>query len=320
MPQIRKDPLVNRWVIVATERARRPASFNDSIPTDTPVDQCPFCTGKEAHLIEQYEGIRVLHSINPLFNSDGGFEKRRHGLYDVTNNYGAHELVLETEDHVANLADFSPQSIVDVLRVYAKRMDIHRQNPVIEYVLAYKNYGVAAGSRNIGHARSQIMALPVLPMRVKDKITGSKRYYESHERCLMCDLIRQEIKDGRRIVAMNQDFIAIVPFAARFPFEVTVIPRFHHHDYALSLSGHEDQLAEIIKDVLTRYKKHLNDPAYNYIIQTAPFKAMATIQDEYHWHIEIIPRLTRVAGFERGTGFYISPIPSEMAAEYLKEE
>jgi UDPglucose--hexose-1-phosphate uridylyltransferase len=198
-------------------------------------------------------------------------------------------------------------------------MQTHRQNPFIEYVLAYKNYGVAAGSRNIGHSRSQIMAVPVLPMRVQDKTSGAEQYFDNHERCLFCDMVHQELKSKERVVVENEHFVAISPFASRFPFETWIIPKHHHCDFADGVKDHEGPLAVIMKDILLRFKIGLNDPAYNYLIQTSPVKHPSSFKDNYHWHIEVIPRLTRVAGFERGTGFYICPIPPEMTAAFLRE-
>ncbi len=319
MPQIRKDPLVNRWVIIATERSRRPASFNDPIPVETAKSECPYCTGRENNVIAQHDGVRVISSGSPLMDFSQPFVKKHQGLYEVCPSFGSHEVVLETPEHTANMADLSTAAIANVFKTYAKRMELHRANPAIKYVLAYKNYGVAAGSRPIGHSRSQIMAMPVNPRRVKDKLDGAKRYYDFHDRCLMCDMIHQEVADGKRIITMNNDFIALVPFAARFPFEVMIIPKTHHHDYAQGIIGREASLAAIMQDILKRFKLGLNDPAYNFMIQTSPFNHLTTVVDDYHWHIEIMPRLTRVAGFERGTGFYISPIPPEMAAQFLKE-
>jgi len=319
MPQLRKDPIVGRWVIIATERARRLAAFVDPVSTETSPQDCPFCQDKASVIIYESGGVKVVKSGHPILDNGKAFERRGHGLYDVCYSYGSHEVVLETPKHIANMADLSLAQIKGVLQAYALRMQEHRQDPCIEYILAYKNYGLAAGSRNIGHSRSQIMAVPVLPMRVKDKISGAKKYFDYHERCLFCDMIAYEQGSGERVVVENEHFIALTPFASRFPFETWILPKRHHCDFADGIKGHEQSLAAIMKNVLSRFKIGLNDPAYNYIIQTAPAKNASLFKEDYHWHIELIPRLTRVAGFERGTGFYICPIPPEMTAVFLKE-
>lgn len=324
MPQIRKDSIVNRWVIVATERARRPAAFVDQVSHQTDQKDCPFCTSNEQPIYSNGQ-VRVFKSGTPFFSEVKPMERQKHGLYDFATSWGNHEVVLETTKHIANMADLPLEDIQKVFETYAQRMLLHRKDHFIRYVLAYKNYGVAAGSRAIGHSRSQIMAVPVNPIRVKDKITGAKRYFDFHERCLFCDLIRQERKDGQRVLLENSEFLAIMPFASRFPFETWIIPKRHCCEYAQGVTGYENQLAQMIKELLLRFKVGLNDPALNYVIQSAPFeeggryKEYPTIEEDYHWHIELVPRLTRVAGFERGTGFYINPIPSEMTAEFLRD-
>ena len=317
MSQLRKDPIVSRWTIIATERARRPAAFVDPQSIITDPKQCPYCqdiTNKG----ESY-GVRVINSGSPILDDSKPFERRGHGLYEVAHSYGSHEIVVETPEHIANMADLPSEQIKAVFQTYALRMQTHRKNPFIEYVLAYKNYGVAAGSRNIGHSRSQIMAVPVLPMRVDDKVRGAEKYFDYHERCLFCDIVSQELKKKERVVIENEHFIVITPFASRFPFETWILPKHHHCDFADGINGYEDSLAAIMKDILLRFKIGLNDPSYNYMIQTSPVKKPSSFKDSYHWHIEVMPRLTRVAGFERGTGFYICPIPPEMTAAFLRE-
>ncbi len=319
MSELRKDPIVGRWTIVATERARRPAAFVEPQPTVTAPKNCPYCQDHAFEEVAAIDGVRVIKSGSPILDDTKVFERQDHGMYEVAHSYGSHEIVIETPEHIANMADLSEDEIKVVFQTYALRIQHHRKNPCIEYVLAYKNYGLAAGSRNIGHSRSQIMAVPVLPMRVNDKVRGAKEYFDCHERCLFCDMISQELKKKERLIVENEDFVAIAPFASRFPFETMVLPKTHHCDFADGLKDREGSLAAIMKEILLRFKIGLNDPAYNYMIQTSPVKKSSSFKDNYHWHIEVMPRLTRVAGFERGTGFYICPIPPEMTADFLKE-
>jgi UDPglucose--hexose-1-phosphate uridylyltransferase len=320
MPQLRKDPIVSRWVIIATERARRPAAFVDPVKHDTDIKNCPFCQGPGFSEIYANGGVKVVKSGTPFFSGDVSADAalpRRHGLYEECASHGSHEVVVETPQHIANMADLPVDQIQRVFETYAMRMRHHQQDPSIKYVLAYKNYGLAAGSRSIGHARSQIMAVPVLPMRVKDKINGAKLYFDFHERSLFVDLVREEQKEGKRVVLETAHFIAFCPFAARFPFEIWIVPKRQHCDYAQGIKGLESELAQVMKTLLLKYKVGLNDPAYNFVLQTAPFEK--GMEDLYCWHIELLPRLTRVAGFERGTGFYINPLPPEMTAKFLRE-
>ena len=335
MPELRKDPVVGRWVIIATERARRPGNFVDS--SENVFDgkkNCPFCHSKDQVIYSaknQHAGHRdwsvlVVPSGAPTLKPQGHCSRAGQGLYDVINGYGAHEVVIETPEHIANMADLDVEQIKLVLETYVVRINDLEKDVKFKHVFPYKNYGVVAGGRAIGHSRSQIVATPVNPLRVKEKLTGAKKYYNYHERCVYCDLIRQEQQSKDRVIAENGHFIAITPFAARFLFEVWIIPKKHCCDFAKGIQGMETDLAALLRDILRRIKIGLNDPAYNYVIHSAPFrreeelkKQYQTIEEDYHWHIEIMPRLTRVAGFEKGTGFYICAVPPESMAEFLRE-
>ena len=285
MSQLRKDPIVGRWTIIATERDRRPAAFVDPLSTTTDQKLCSYCQDLASKGVYESHGVKVVNSNSPILDDSKPFERHGHGLYDVCHSYGCHEIVLEVPEHIANMADLPQEQIKAVIQTYALRMQTHRKNPFIEYILAYKNYGLAAGSRNIGHARSQIMAVPVLPMRVKDKISGAQKYFDYHERCLFCDMVSQESKNKERVVVENEHFVVITPFASRFPFETWIIPKQHHCDFADGITGYEYALAAIMKDILLRFKIGLNDPAYNYMIQTSPVKNPASFKENYHWHI-----------------------------------
>jgi len=319
MPQLRKDPIVSRWVIVATERARRSAAFVDPVKHETSPEDCPFCHDRMSGEVYSGDGVKVLKDKTAFFTDAEPSTPRANGLYQISPSYGHHELVVESPEHIANMADLPAEQIGHVFRTYALRMRHHENDPLVKYVLAYKNYGVAAGSRSIGHARSQIMAIPVVPVRLQDKINGAKLYFDFHERSLFVDLVRQEQKEAERVVLETDHFIAFCPFAARFPFEVWIMPKpkHQHSDYSHGVEGLVPELAGVMKTLLLKYKAGLNDPAYNFVIQSAP--ASLGAEECYCWHIELLPRLTRVAGFERGTGFYINPIPPEMTAKFLRE-
>lgn len=338
MPELRKDPIIGRWVIVATERAKRPDQLIGQIKENFIEDDCPFCAGKE-HLTPpeifalrdlntqpNSPGwkVRVVPNVAPYLRIEGELERRGRGIYDIMNGVGAHEVVIETNEHISNIADLSEEQIVNVFNCYVNRIVDLEKDKRFKYVLIFKNYGWAAGSSKIRHSRSQIIATPVNPKRVKEELVGAKHYYEYHERCVFCDLIRQEVEAKDRVILDIDDFVAIVPFAARFPFEIWIIPKKHSCDFISLEDAHRRSLAKILKLIHQKLKVGLNDPPYNSIIHTAPFRREKsgfgkTIEFDYHWHIEITPRLTRVAGFEWGTGFYICPVTPEAAAKFLRE-
>ncbi len=324
-------------MIIATERAKRPDQFTVA-PENPQEGECPFCEGRETHTPAEIFSIRksgqrnspgwqvrVVPSIAPFLRIEGDLDRRAHGLYDVMNGIGAHEVVIETPQHIANIADLPAEQISQVISTYIERINDLEKDSRFKYVLAFKNHGWSAGGGRVRHSRSQLIATPVTPKRVKEELIGAKKYYEYHERCIFCDIIRQEIEDKERLILEIDGFIAIAPFASRFPFEVWILPKKHSSDFVNCCEAEfKNNLAKVIKIVLAKLKKALNDPPYNYIIHTAPFRRekagyWKTISQDYHWHIEIMPRLTRVAGFEWGSGFYICPLPPETAAKFLRE-
>jgi len=337
MPELRKDPILGRWVIVATERAKRPDDFKPV--EDAPEEgACPFCEGHENQTPPEIMSIRnnssrpnapgwdvrVVPSIKPMLKIEGNLDRRGKNIYDVMNGIGAHEIVIEVPKHIANMADLEVAQIEKVISARIARIDDLEKDHRFKYVLAFKNYGWSAGGGRVRHSRSQLIATPVTPKRVKEKLTGSRRYFEFHERCVFCDMIKQELDSGERVICDIDGFVAIAPFASRFPFETWILPKRHSPDFTRTDPSQIRDLAGIIKCVLSKLKIGLNNPAYNYIINTAPFRRpkagyWKTIDEDYHWHIEVMPRLTRVAGFEWGTGFYICPLPPESAAKFLRE-
>lgn len=326
MPQLRRDPLSGRWIIVATERARRPGNFvvtNNSGTEDKPR-RCPLCHSRRKPVYAR-EGVRIIPSREYSFDSALMLERRHHGLYDQMTGLGIHEIVIETPDHIANMADLDARQIQHVLGAYACRFRDLEKNPSLANVQVYKNHGPTISHRHIQHACSHILATPVRPRRVKEKLQEAQKYFEAKKACLYCDLIHQEIGTGKRLVLETRHFIAVTPFAARFLFEVWILPKGHHCDFTGGIRGCEEDLAGMLKGVLQKLKEGLDDPAYNLIVQTAPYRRKGdgykweTLERDYHWHIEIIPRLTQAAGFEKGTGFYICGIPPEDTAEYLRE-
>lgn len=337
MPELRKDPIIGRWVIISVERAKRPTDFvsKDGGP---PEGECPFCRGRENHTppeifaIRKAGGkknspdwdVRVVPSKAPFLRIEGRLDRRGKGIYDLMTGVGAHEIIIETPDHINNIADLNEEQIAKVLSCFIERIKDLEKDSRFKYVLVFKNHGWSAGGGRIKHSRSQLIATPVTPKRVKEELAGARNYYEQHERCIFCDLIKQEIQMQSRVILDIDGFITVAPFASRFPFEMWILPKNHSCDFFNLSSEYGLDLARILKKSLSKLKKGLNDPSFNLILHTSPFRRKKagywkTIDEDYHWHIEIMPRITNIAGFEWGTGFYICPIPPEDAAGYLRE-
>ena len=338
MPELRKDPIIGRWVIIATERAKRPNDFKHSTADITEVQPCPFCEGNETLTPPEIRSVRktgtepnkpgwdvrVVPNIHPVLRIEGELNKQPHGIYDMMNGIGANEVIIETPEHTEHMCSLKSEQIARVLMAYKERIVDLEGDTRFKYVLIFKNHKPASGATKIKHCRSQLIALPVCPKSVKGELVGAKRYFEYKDRCVFCDIISQELNDKKRLILDIDGFIAIAPFAARFPFETWILPKTHSTDFTSITEADAYELGKVLKEVLLRMNRLLSDPPYNYIIHTAPYRRpkqgyWSTIDSDYHWHIEIIPRLTRVAGFEWGTGFYINPMPPEDAAQFLRD-
>ncbi len=328
MPELRKDPVVGRWVIISTERGKRPTSFT-SVSKRVAPSLCPFCPGHESHTppeILAYRdpdtepnqpgwSLRVFPNKYPALRVEGELDRAPKGLYDKMNGIGAHEVIVETSDHARDLVDMTDEEVRDIFWAYRERMIDLERDIRFKYILVFKNHGEAAGA-SLEHAHSQLIATPIIPRRVAEEIQGAKKYYEYKERCIFCDIIRQEISEGERLVTDYDSFIAVQPFAPRFPFETWVMPKTHQSSYLEMSDSDHLTLARCFKDILARLKIALNDPPFNYILHTRPISKDS--REYFHWHFEIIPKLTKVAGFEWGSGIYINPTTPEESTKFLK--
>ena len=339
MPELRHDPIQKRWVIIASERGRRPDDF-PKLEQNVPTGFCPFCEGNEAKTPPEitairYNGrgpnspgwqVRVVPNKLPALRIEGGLERKGIGIHDRMNGVGAHEVIIETPKHDLGMADMPLADLERVIWMYRERLNDLLRDSRFKYVLIFKNYGAAAGA-SLAHPHTQIIATPVTPLALAQELNSAKDHYHYKERCLFCDVIEQELESGERIVLANNHMVAMAPYASRFPFELFLAPRQHSHSFAEITDGMIHELAASLKEVLSRIKRCLNDPPFNFLVHTTPNVGMTprraaywdTISADFHWHIEIIPRLTRIAGFEWGTGFYINPTAPEEAAKYLRE-
>ena len=337
MPDLRHDPIQKRWVIIAEERSARASSLRKDL--EFPASPgCPFCKGMESCTppevyVERHDDtpdgpgwdLRVVPNKYPALRIEGSHDRQGVGVYDRMNGIGAHEVLIETPRHVEHMADMSTERMRRIFLAYRHRLNDLKQDPRFKYILIFKNYGLAAGA-TIAHPHTQIIATPVTPLTVADELLSARQHFELKERCLFCDILSQELESGDRIVHMSEHFVALCPYASRFPYEIMVLPRTHAHDYAEASDVVVADLALHMKAVLAKLRKTLNDPAFNFVFHTAPntehsakrANYWGTIQYDWHYHIEILPRLTQTAGFEWGTGFYINPVSPESAADQLR--
>ncbi len=327
---------MGRWVIVAPERAQRPDHVIVAKQPRQP-GPCVFCGGQEARDPTELFAfrdagtapntpgwqVRVLPNKYPVLRIEGELVREGVGMFDMMSGVGAHEVIVETPDHDLELADLPEQHISLVMQAYRERTLDLSGDDRFKYVLLFKNQGYQAGA-TLDHAHSQLIATPVTPKRVKEELTGAMRYYEFRRRCVFCDILKQETRlTPERLVYENDSFVVISPFAARVPYEMWVVPKLHSCDYTSITDLECTSLANALRQTLMRLRVALDDPPLNYLIHTAPFRRpragyWVSIQHDFHWHLEIIPRMTRPAGFEEGSGFYINPTLPEEAAEILR--
>ena len=329
MPELRKDPVTGRWVIISTDRRKRPTDFHIERASLIDGEVCPFCAGREALTppevlaFRQNGGLpnapgwdlRVVPNKFPALQVEGTLDRQAEGLFDRMNGIGAHEVIIETPDHGKTMVTMSEPEIERVLWAFRERVLDLKQDRRFRYILIFKNHGAAAGA-TLEHSHSQLIALPIVPDFVREEIEGARHHYQAKERCVFCDIIRQEGAAGTRVIHENADIIAIAPYAPRFPFETWLLPRSHGARFEEAPRQQYEGLARMLKSVLLRMDRTLESPSYNLIIHSAPLSEEAG--DFYHWHVELMPKLTRTAGFEWGTGFYINPTSPEEAAQVLR--
>jgi len=335
MTELRKDPIIDNWVIISTERGRRPLDYK--IKTEEKKkDNCVFCEGNESKTpperfafrkegtMENKPGwkVRVVPNKYPALKmEEREIILKEAGMFKKMNGLGAHEVIIETPHHHKDFDNLSIDNIVLILKTYRQRYLDLSKDKRIKYILIFKNYGIDGGA-SLEHPHSQLIGTPIIPQKIKEELEGAKEYFDLNGRCLFCDYIEQEIKSKDRLIKETEKYVAISPFAARFPFETWILPKYHNACYKETSDNDILSLARIMKEILSKIKKKLNNPPYNFIIHIAPSKEFSTrewpgLDKKYHWHIEIIPRLTKIAGFEWGTGFYINTTSPEEAARIL---
>jgi UDPglucose--hexose-1-phosphate uridylyltransferase len=329
MPELRRDPIIGRWVIIATDRARRPSDLARPVPPPT-GGLCPFCPGQEDKTPrEVYVAgrppsappnssgwrVRVVPNRFPALMIEGDLDREPVGIYDRMNGIGAHEVVIETSAHAKDLGHLADADVTEILFAFKARVLDLRNDQRFRYILLFKNQGAAAGA-TLEHSHSQLIALPVVPRQVTAELESARRHYELRDRCIFCDVVLQERKDRSRLVYENDEFVAFAPYASRSPFETWILPKRHESNFEAESKDRLGLCAQALRSTVARLGAALGNPAYNFIIHSNPLRDAPS--PSYHWHIELMPALTHVAGFEWGSGFYINPVPPEEAAEFLR--
>ncbi len=325
MSELRKDPVINRWVITLDDKDFAPladARVPRGLPMHDPV--CPFCPGNEEKSsreicsIRSKDGawnVRVIPNNRPYLKVETQLKKHGKGIFDVISGTGANEVIIEAPGHNVDLDSLEHAQVIDIINTYKDRIIDLQKDTRLEYILIFKNRGLNAGASS-WHLHSQLMAMPVIPKKVQEEMDSAKEYFGFKKRCVYCDLVDSELLMKERVVKETEHFAVITPFASQACFEMWIIPKRHScHFHKIDPTQVKD-LAAALKDTILRLNRALNYPSYNYMVHTAPVKEGEL--GHYHWHIEILPRIKSIAGFEWGSGFYINPTPPEEAASFLR--
>lgn len=329
---LRRDPITGRWV-VNTEQVE-PIEKTQALREG---EACLLCEGAESQTppeifaVRPKESkpdspgwkIRVVPNFSPALHIEGELGRRGELMYDLMNAVGAHEIVIETPQHVANLCDLEGEQVERVVKTYAQRVADLKKDDRFRSVVVFKNYG----EETIRHSHSQIIATPVTPKNLKEELNGAREYYDYKERCIFCDIVKQETMQKKRVVYENESFVGIAPFASRFPYEVWILPKKHSFAFETISEKEVPSLAVALKTVLKKLQLHLNDPPYSFVLHSSPNLSersqrqgyWQTIKYDYHWHFEIMPQAVESSGLEWGTGFYLNPTTPEEVASRLSQ-
>lgn len=327
MSALRKDPCTGRWVVLEDPWQVRPVG----------TGACPFCAGNESLTPPEIAvwappgrspnlpgwEVRVVANLRPALRIEEPLTRRAERMYDAASGTGAHEIVIETPEHEDRLSQLSRGRIALVLAAWAARIADLKRDLRIRAVFVFKNQGVMAGATLPSHSHSQIIGLPVTPKALKEILDGARSHFRLKERCVFCDILREELEDGRRVIATSEYFVAIAPFASRHPFECWILPREHSPDFETADSNVLLDLAGLLKMLLRSLEATLPEPAFNLFLYSGPNRDSrpgywTTLDQDFHWHIAVLPRPAQVAGFEVGTGFYSNPVSPEAATAELR--
>jgi UDPglucose--hexose-1-phosphate uridylyltransferase len=325
MPELRKDPLSERWVIIAPERADRPNALVKPRP-ESPGEResCPFCPGNESMTPPEIFSIRnnggwslrVVPNRYPALRTEIAMAREAEGPYDRMAGVGAHEVVIETNEHERTFAELPSSQIELVFQAWQERLTDLSRDVRLMSVMAFKNQGQPAGA-TLFHAHSQLVALPFVPPALQRQVRHCRQHFEEKERCLVCDLVSFELKAKDRVAFESEGVAVLSPFAARSPFELWIVPKRHWSSFE-SASGQDlAQVADALRTILRKIDVALDKPAWNLFLHTLPLREPRN--DWYHWHLELRPTLTLQAGFEWASGCAINPTPPEEAAGFLRQ-
>lgn len=327
MPELRQNFATKEWVIIATERAKRPKELARQKPVKAVasfVANCPFCPGNEdktpPEVLRVPDGdgkwqVRVVPNKFAALARESELTRTIHRTRRSIAGFGVHDVIIETPDHSQVTALMDDAHVANVLRAYKSRYDELSLDPRIAHITIFKNHGLDAGT-SLEHPHSQLIATPVISSQVRGRFQVALQHHDDYGECIFCQMLEEEIAEQDRIVLTTEHFVALEPFASPTPFATHVFPRRHMANFGDISTAEISDLARVLKKILGKLYHGLGDPDFNYTLRSAPAELHGV--KYFHWYVSIIPRLTRVAGFELGSGMFINTVPPEAAAEFLR--
>ncbi len=329
MSELRQNFATKEWVVIATERARRPeemASRRERRPAVSFVASCAFCPGNEKltppEILRVPAGIdvpwqaRVVPNKFAALSREAALTRTVHRSRRSINGFGIHDVIVETPDHSQAMALMPDADVARILHIYKTRYDELSLDPRIALITIFKNHGIDAGT-SLEHPHSQMIATPVTSLQVRERFQHALRYFDDFGECMFCQAIEEELQDQTRIVAVSEYFVALELYASAAPFSTHIYPRRHMASFGDVSAAEMNDLARMLRLTLAKLYYGLADPDFNFTIRSAPTDSVGV--KYFHWYLSVIPRLTRVAGFELGSGMFINTVLPEAAAEFLRK-
>ncbi len=327
MPELRQNLATKEWVVISTERAKRPEQFkSDKVKKELPAynETCPFCPGNENKtpyetFILKRDGewkVRVVPNKFAALSSSGHFERHIEGLVRWMSGVGIHEVIIESPLHNQTMATLSEDQVRDVLIAYKNRYLAASTDPRIKLITIFRNHGESAGT-SLEHPHSQLIATPVVPSHIRSRIEEAMRYFDEHGECVFCRMLDEEQKAKERIILDTACFVSFIPYASLSPFHTWILPKRHMSFFNEIKDTEIEDLARNLKMTLAKFYYGLDNPDYNFVIRSLPVGAGEC--EYYHWYLSIVPRLTKTAGFELGSGMFINVSLPEENAKFFRE-
>ncbi len=327
MSELRYNVICHEWVVIASERAKRPQEFSSKQPWSHGGEEysstCPFCPGNDRPdevitLSMPAEGLwqtRVVLNKYPALSPNGHYGSMDVGFQRSVGGFGTHEVIVENRHHGKTMATMSKEELQLILETYRFRYRKLRMDNRLRSIVIFKNHGPEAGTSLI-HPHSQIVATPIVPNRTRSRLEESARFFDATGQCLFCRTVDEELADGRRILIENEHFVAFVPYAALSPFHIWIFPKRHEASFGDVELSELPSLAQTLRDVMRRIDLGLGDPSFNLTILSIPLNARD--KSAFHWYVSIVPRVSKIAGFELGCGMHINPAIPEESAKFLQ--